>query len=341
MINENLIQVTGLSRRFGAFHAVKDLDFSLQRGEVLGLLGPNGAGKSTTLKMLCGALAPSSGQVLIGGADLAAEPREAKRQLGYLPEIPPLYPDLTTDEYLTFCARIRRVPHIVAAVQQVKSRCALDDAGERLIRNLSKGYQQRVGIAQAILHRPEVVVLDEPTVGLDPIQIREIRQLIKRIGEEHSVILSTHILPEASSVCDRVLILNRGRIVLDAPTTQFSEQANQVILGLRQAPKLEVLGDALQASLRDTPPNAALTSIEVVGPARYRLSFSQQMPPLENLASLAAASHWGLCELSPLAPSLEEVFISLTCTEGEAASAHSGNSMRVTERLDLAARADS
>jgi ABC-2 type transport system ATP-binding protein len=198
----------GLHRRYGDVHAVQGLDFQVRRGEVLGFLGPNGAGKTTTMQMICGVLAPSEGTVRIGGVDLLEDPVAAKRQLGYLPEQPPLYRELTVDEYLRYCAHLHglRNRQATTAMDEVKARCGLRDNGGRLIGNLSKGFQQRVGIAQAILHRPAVVVLDEPTVGLDPIQIREIRELMRELGNDHGVILSTHILPEVQAVCDRVQI---------------------------------------------------------------------------------------------------------------------------------------
>jgi ABC-2 type transport system ATP-binding protein len=208
---------TGLSRYYSDHCAVDHLDVRLQKGEVLGLLGPNGAGKSTTMQMLTGNLAPSAGEIRINGIDLLDEPRKAKQQIGYLPEQPPVYRDLTVDEYLNYCARLRNVPakDRKEAVERARERCGLQDVNKRLIGNLSKGYRQRVGIAQAILHNPAVVILDEPTVGLDPIQIREIRSLIRELGQEHGIILSTHILPEVQAVCDRVQILNHGKTVFN------------------------------------------------------------------------------------------------------------------------------
>ncbi|MGH8456565.1 MAG: ABC transporter ATP-binding protein, partial [Stenotrophobium sp.] len=203
MDSEILIEARGLTRRYGPTVAVSDLSLTLRKGEILGLLGPNGAGKSTTMKMLTGNLAPSSGTALIKGVSLHDAPTAAKRNLGYLPEQPPVYPELTVDEYLRYCAGLHGIASAqrAAAVKQAKKSCGLADTGQRLIGNLSKGYQQRVGLAQAIIHRPSVIVLDEPTVGLDPIQIREIRSLITELGQTHSVILSSHILPEIQAVC--------------------------------------------------------------------------------------------------------------------------------------------
>lgn len=204
-----------LCRDFGGHVAVQDVDLVLKKGEVLGLLGPNGAGKTSTLRMLTGNLAPSAGSLSICGVDLLDKPRDAKAFIGYLPETPPLYQEMTVDEYLRFVAKLHRMRRheIQVALGDVKQRCGLSDMGKRLINTLSKGYQQRVGIAQAIIHRPDVIILDEPTVGLDPNQMREIRALISELGAQHSVILSTHILSEVEAVCDQIKIMHHGRII--------------------------------------------------------------------------------------------------------------------------------
>ncbi len=210
-----LVSVTGLHRYYGDFCAVRDLSFELRRGEVLGLLGPNGAGKTTTMNLLAGTLAPNAGFIRIGGYDLLDNPRAAKGSTGYLPELPPLYPDLTVDEYLDYAAGLRGVPRAArrAARDTSKDQCGLSEYGRRLIGNLSKGYQQRVGIAQALVHDPSVIILDEPTVGLDPNQIREIRSLIIDLGRDRGVILSTHILPEVLATCTSVKIMHHGQLV--------------------------------------------------------------------------------------------------------------------------------
>jgi ABC-2 type transport system ATP-binding protein len=200
------LSAQGLSRRFGAHTAVDNIVLELKRGEVLGFLGPNGAGKTTSMQMLTGNLAPSTGSVSVCGVDLLEAPVEAKTHIGYLPETPPLYRDLKVGEYLDLVARLHRVPRARrrAAVDKAQARCGLSDVSRKLIGTLSKGYQQRVGIAQAIVHEPDVIILDEPTVGLDPNQIRDIRALIRELGGSHSIILSTHILPEVEAICDRV-----------------------------------------------------------------------------------------------------------------------------------------
>jgi ABC-2 type transport system ATP-binding protein len=219
-----LLRAHGLCRRYGGHSAVDGLDLALRPGEVLGLLGPNGAGKSTTMRMLSGNLAPSSGRIEICGIDLFEHPLAAKNHLGYLPEIPPLYRELTVGEFLDLTARLHRVPGegVAAAVTRVMQRCGLSEVSRRLVGRLSKGYQQRVGIAQAIIHDPAVIILDEPTAGLDPLQIREIRALIGELGRTSGVILSTHILAEAEALCDRVLILHHGRPVFSGGVEELS-----------------------------------------------------------------------------------------------------------------------
>lgn len=314
MSDDVLIRVEGLERYYGEVPAVRGVTFEVRRGEVLGFLGPNGAGKSTTMQVLAGVLAPSAGQVLVGGVDLLDSPRQAKAQIGYLPEQPPLYRELTVDEYLRYCARLRRVPAdaLGEALARAKARCGLADVGPRLIGNLSKGYQQRVGIAQAILHAPAVVVLDEPTVGLDPIQIREIRALIRELGGDHSVILSTHILPEVQTVCDRVLIIHQGQLVLN-------ERLDRLALGLAEP--------ALRVTLRRPPAPetlAALPGVVRVAPdagGRFQVYHRDGEDPTEPLVAQAVAGGWGLVELAPARRSLEEVFVELTCGEGPEAPA--------------------
>jgi len=220
MAGETLIRVDRVSRRFGARRAVDDVSFIVGRGEVLGLLGPNGAGKSTTMSMISGVMAMSKGSIQVAGHDIVVTPVQAKQYLGYLPEKPPLYPELTVDEYLAYCARLRNVPRpqVAAVIAGVKERCGLGEVGGRLLGNLSRGYQQRAGLAQALVHNPAVLILDEPTAGLDPNQIVEVRNLIRELGYERSVVLSTHILSEVQEVCGRVAILHQGKLVLDTST---------------------------------------------------------------------------------------------------------------------------
>ncbi len=212
-----MIEVQGLVKRFGETEALRGISFRADRGEVVGFLGPNGAGKTTTLRILATYLAPDEGRAAVCGFDVAEHPMEVRRRIGYLPEQPPVYPDHTVDEFLRFCAALRRVPRGKrrSQVDAAVGRCGLGDVRHRLIGNLSRGFRQRVGLAQALVHDPEVLVLDEPTVGLDPQQIREIRNLVRELGSGRTVLLSTHILPEVAMTCSRAVIVHRGRVVAE------------------------------------------------------------------------------------------------------------------------------
>ncbi|UCH39856.1 MAG: ATP-binding cassette domain-containing protein [Gammaproteobacteria bacterium] len=305
-MTETLVQVENLSRYYQNNRAVNSLSFSLKAGEVLGFLGPNGAGKSTTMQVISGNLAPSEGEVSIAGHDIIDAPRAAKKHLGYLPEHPPVYRDASVDEYLRYCAQLHGLAsdQLGAALERVKQQCGLSDVGGRLIGNLSKGYQQRVGIAQAIIHDPPVVILDEPTVGLDPIQIREIRELIRSLGSERSVILSTHILSEVQATCDRVLIIRAGELIYNASI----ESLNQ---GHESSARI---------ALRKPVETAQLTGIDGVEHAeqldggRYRVFFSPDTNP-DTLVQTSVEQQWGLYELVPEQQSLEDLFIELTQNE--------------------------
>ena len=315
MSSETLIEVTHLSRHYGPIQAVNDISFNVSRGEVLGFLGPNGAGKSTTMQMITGNLAPSHGAIKICGMDLLDQAKAAKAQIGYLPEQPPVYRELTVDEYLTFCARINRITkqQIAVARRRAKERCGLGEVSGRLIGNLSKGYQQRVGIAQAIIHSPAIVVLDEPTVGLDPIQIREIRSLIRELSQEHGVILSTHILPEVQMTCDRVQIISRGHLVFSDSMANLNQQtmAASVILGLQNT-----VSDAELQALPD------IKRVEQLGPQRWRLYFQAETQPVAAIARAVIEKGWELLELTPEQKTLEQIFVDITSAEEIAAHHH-------------------
>jgi len=302
---EILISVDHVSRYYGGDCAVDDVSFTVHRGEVLGFLGPNGAGKSTTMQMICGVLSPSAGQITVAGHDMLDSPRAAKQHIGFLPEHPPLYQDLNVDEYLCYAARLRGIKkaELKDAVTYSKQRCGLDETGKRLIKNLSKGYQQRVGIAQAIIHSPAVVIMDEPTSGLDPNQILEIRELISELGNDHSVILSTHILPEVQSVCDRVLIIHQGRLVLDESLDklQQDDQIRPLKIALRQPPPLEVLGEI-----------EGVVNIEQTGNHHFKIHCQSGIGTINRITKLAVESEWELYEIIPEQDSLEETFVQLT-----------------------------
>ncbi len=297
-----------LSRNYGHRAVVREVSFELKRGEVLGFLGPNGAGKSTTMQMLSGNLAPSGGSIQICGIDLLDRPKAAKAKIGYLPETPPLYREFTVQEYLRLAARLHRVEQsaLGQAIERATTLCGLTQVRQRLIGSLSKGYQQRVGIAQAIVHNPEVVILDEPTVGLDPIQIREIRSLIRELGGEHSVILSTHILPEVESVCDRVQIMHQGRLVYSDTIDALRRfrQGETLLVGLHRPPEPGQLAEL-----------KGVGRVEVAADNRFLIHFAPQDDPTAGLVSASVAKEWGLYLLSPAQTSLEDVFVHLTQRE--------------------------
>jgi len=305
-MEQPLIKAIGLHRYFGEFCAVRDMAFDLKRGEILGLLGPNGAGKSTTLRMLSGALAPSAGDIWLSGINLKEHPRQAKKTLGYLPEVPPLYPELTVDEYLRYCAGLRGVAahKRAAALQKVKGRCGLSDHGGRLIGNLSKGYRQRVGIAQAIVHEPGAIILDEPTSGLDPNQILEFRGLIRDLGKHHGIILSTHILQEVRAVCDRVFIMNEGRLATSAPLEQLTRhEGGSLLIRLGRPPAPE--------AIRELP---GVCWVDTLGESRFRLELEDNATP-GAIAGHIVSSGWDLEELTSGITELERIFTRHTTGE--------------------------
>ena len=311
-MNDFTVEAIGLTRLYGGREAVSNVSFNLSKGQVLGFLGPNGAGKSTTMKMLTGNLAPSNGSVKICGIDMMENPKEAKALIGYLPEMRPLYKELTVDEYLTIAARLHRVSgaHIKKAVELAKERCGLGHMSKRLIENLSNGYQQRVGIAQAIIHNPMVVILDEPTVGLDPIQIRDIRSLIREVGSERSVIISTHILPEVEMVCDHVQIIDKGKLVFNGAIDVLKKQriGNKLLIAMNKPPKAAELLKI-----------AGVEEAESVSDQLMRVRFADGATPAEAIVQAAVAKGWGLYQIGPDQTSLEDVFVQLTYQEQEAA----------------------
>ncbi len=300
-----LIEAEHLTRYYGNHCAVNDVSFTLAKGEVLGFLGANGAGKTTTMQMLCGNLAPSAGQIKINGFDLLDQPKAAKLNLGYLPDTPPLYKELTVQEFLLYCARLHGIAKnsVAAAIKRAQERCGLNDVSDRLIANLSKGFQQRIGIAQAILHNPEVIVLDEPTVGLDPIQIREIRALIRELGQDHGVILSTHILTEVQESCSHVQIIDQGQLILNETIAGLNRQMDTGTLQVatRLAPDID--------SLLTIP---GISSVENMTENRIKIHHSVTANPAEQIAALIIAAGWGLQELTPIKRSMEDIFIGLT-----------------------------
>ncbi|HEY4484857.1 MAG TPA: ABC transporter ATP-binding protein [Nitrospiria bacterium] len=306
-----MIDVKHLTKRYGDLTAIEDVSFQVERGEILAFLGPNGAGKTTTMRILTGFMPATSGAASVAGYDIFEHPVEVKRRIGYLPESPPLYAEMTVSEYLLFAARIKNVERRrrTAALDHVLQSCALTEVRRRLIGNLSRGYRQRVGLAQALIHNPEVLILDEPTIGLDPKQIIEMRKVVRELAGRHTVILSTHILSEATAVCQRVIIIHEGRIVAVDTPERLSTQ-------LRQSEKVRM---TLTTPSPDTP--ARLQKISGV------LSVFQEPSPegtvflvecglgrdlRVELASSAVKQGWGLVELRAVTLSLEDVFLKLT-----------------------------
>ena len=315
-----MIEVQNLTKRYGPFTAVDDVSFRVERGEILGFLGPNGAGKTTTMRVLTGAMPPTEGRAIVAGFDVMDQPIEAKRRTGYLPETPPLYPDMSVRDYLDFVAKIKGVPRADrrARVNAVMERTRVVDMSRRLCGKLSKGYKQRVGLAQALLHNPDVLILDEPTAGLDPKQIIETRQLIKELAGDHTVILSTHILPEVSQTCQRVVIINRGRVVaVDTPDNLTARLRGSEAMyvqveagGADVKTALERVPGVTRVTVADS--RGAVTGFEVASEAGHDVR--------RGLASAIVTPGWGLLELRPMRMSLEEIFLSLTTEETAAAS---------------------
>jgi ABC-2 type transport system ATP-binding protein len=310
-----VIEVQNLTKRYGPFTAVDDVSFKAETGEILGFLGPNGAGKTTTMRVLTGYLPPTEGRAIVAGYDVLEQPIEAKRRTGYLPETPPLYPDMTAREYLTFCARIKGVPRSerTSRVNGVMERTRITDVGGRHCGKLSKGYRQRVGLAQALLHNPEVLILDEPTAGLDPKQIIETRQLIRELGGDHTIILSTHILPEVSQTCNRIVIINRGRIAaVDTPENLTARLRGSETIYVQ----MDAMGQDAEAALASVPGVTRVAASDTRGPAAsFEVESEAGRDVRRELAALIVGRGWGLLELRPLRMSLEEIFLQVTTTE--------------------------
>ena len=307
-----MIEVSHLTKRYGSHLALDDLSFTIPEGQIYGLLGPNGAGNSTTMNILTGCLAATSGRVRIDGVDIFEDPMAAKKHLGYLPELPPLYMDRTPEEYLRFVARAKGIGEVRGELERVMALTQITDVKDRLIRNLSKGYRQRVGIAQAILGDPDIIILDEPTVGLDPRQITEIRELIQKLGENKTVILSSHILSEVQAVCDSILILSRGKLVAcDTPDNLERLLTGGTALEL----EADTQPERLEKLLGNLPGVTGLTVGETAG----KHAWARLETGKENLETLSKAVFFRLCEeklpllrLTPAKASLEDIFLELT-----------------------------
>jgi gliding motility-associated transport system ATP-binding protein len=312
-----LIEVQNLTKKYGPFTAVDDVSFRVERGEILGFLGPNGAGKTTTMRILTGYMPATDGKAIVAGFDIFDQPVEAKRRIGYLPETPPLYPDMTVAEYLSFVAKIKGVPSgdRKARIKQVMERTWVAEMSGRMCSKLSKGYRQRVGLAQALIHNPDVLILDEPTAGLDPKQIIETRQLIKELAGDHTIILSTHILPEVSQTCDRVVIINRGKVVaIDTPDNLTSRLRGSETLYVQVDAGSADAGPALASIAGVTRVVEADRRDGVIG---YEVDSERGQDVRRDLARTVVSNGFGLLELRPMRMSLEQIFLSLTTEESD------------------------
>jgi ABC-2 type transport system ATP-binding protein len=316
-----VIEVQHLTKRYGRFTAVEDVSFRVERGEILGFLGPNGAGKTTTMRILTGYMPATEGKAIVAGYDVFDQPVEAKRRTGYLPETPPLYPDMTVQDYLTFVSKIKGVPSSERKqrIQTVMERTRIADMAGRLCARLSKGYKQRVGLAQALIHNPEVLILDEPTAGLDPKQIIETRNLIRELAGDHTIVLSTHILPEVSQTCQRVVIIAKGKVVaVDTPDNLTARLRGSETMYLQ----VDTAGvDATPALSRIPGVTRVVESDRREALVGYEVESEQGRDVRRELAAAVVSSGWGLLELRPMRMSLEEIFLSLTTEESSSAPA--------------------
>ena len=303
-MEESIVKVQDLSHRYSVQWAVKDVSFEIHSKGILGLLGSNGAGKSTTMNIICGVLKPTRGEVVINGINLRENPVEAKKNIGFLPQKAPLYTDFTVDEYLVYCAKLRLMEpkDIRRAVNKAKDRCGITHFSNRLIRNLSGGYQQRVGIAQAIVHDPKFVVLDEPTNGLDPNQIVEVRKLIQQIAEERAVMLSTHILSEVQATCQEIKMIENGKMVFSGTIDDFDNyiKPNSLVISLFN----DVKAEDIQLD--------GVTEVEHLGEHRFRLRYDGKEESVARIAETCVGKGWGLTGLTVERSSLDKVFAVLS-----------------------------
>ena len=304
-MEESVVKVEHLSHRYSTQWAIRDINFEIKQRGVVGLLGSNGAGKSTTMNIICGVLNQTEGEVYINGISLKENPVEAKRYIGFLPQRPPLYGDLNVDEYLTYCANLRLMDKgsVKQAVEEAKRRCGISHFSHRLIRNLSGGYQQRVGIAQAIVHNPKFVVLDEPTNGLDPNQIVEIRELVKEIAQDHSVLLSTHILSEVQATCEYIRMIEHGNVVFTGTMDDFDNYIT---------PDTFVASMSNQPALSELQQLSGIMEVSELGNNRFRFRFNGDREVMQKMIELSVSRNWGLSEITLEKISLDEIFAQLS-----------------------------
>jgi ABC-2 type transport system ATP-binding protein len=306
-----MIKVSGLTKDYGSRRAISNLSFDAQQGEIVGFIGPNGAGKTTTMRILTGYMPPTDGEAIVAGYDVVEESLEVRKRVGYLPETVPLYTDMVVFDYLKFMGELRKIPNVDTRVDEVLDMVGLIDRADGYIGNLSKGMRQRIGLAQALLHRPEVLILDEPTIGLDPGQVVEVRELIREIGKERTVLLSTHLLNEAQNICDRVLIINQGKIVTQDTTENLQARligAERVIIRVRGE------ADELAKTVKQVK---GVQGVETKEDGSVEFEFSSGKDVRPEVAKQVINSGYDLIELRPLGMSLEEIFLELTGSESK------------------------
>jgi ABC-2 type transport system ATP-binding protein len=305
-----MIKVSGLTKDYGSRRAIQNLNFDCQQGEIVGFLGPNGAGKTTTMRILTGYMPPTDGEAVVAGYDVVEESLEVRRRVGYLPETVPLYHDMVVFDYLKYMGELRHIPNVDDRVEEALDMVGLVNRSDGYIGNLSKGMKQRVGLAQALLHRPEVLILDEPTIGLDPGQVVEVRELIREIGKERTVLLSTHLLNEAQNLCDRVLIINKGKIVAEDTTENLQARllgAERVVVRVRGE------ADELADSVKSVK---GVRKVETLDDGGVEFEFASGKDLRPEVARQVIKDGYDLLELRPLGMSLEEIFLELTGNEG-------------------------
>jgi len=311
-----LIEVKNLTKRYGQHVALDNISFTVEEGEILGFLGPNGAGKTTTMNIMTGYIAGTEGEVRIGGIDIVAEPEKAKAQIGYLPETPPVYGDMRVDEYLNFVAAIKKVKYSQRKqmIADIKATVRIEDMSRRLIKNLSKGYRQRVGMAQAMIGYPSLIIMDEPTVGLDPKQIIEMRDVVRKLGKKHTIILSSHIMQEVSAVCDRVMIINKGRIVASDTPERLSSSLTQ---GHKMSVRIKGEQTKILSALENYPmiKEVKATASREPGTIDFELAGEENMDIREAIFACMAANDLPILMMKSLDLSLEEIFLQITGEE--------------------------
>ena len=310
-----MIKVEGLTKRYGPTWAVRNISFEVDKGEIVGFLGPNGAGKTTTMRILTCFLPPTDGTASIAGFDVMKQPLEVKKRVGYLPESPPLYPEMEVEDYLLFVGRLKGIAKsdLAARLDAVVDRCSVGDVRKKMIGHLSKGYRQRVGLAQALIHNPDVLILDEPTAGLDPKQIAEVRQLIHTLSGEHTIVLSTHILPEVHTIASRIIIINEGKLeASDTPDNLVARMQGHESVSL----EVDGPGEEIEARLASVPGVGRVSRTNGHGGrSTWEVETGKDSTIRRELAKAVVESGWGLYEMRPVALSLEQVFLKLTGSE--------------------------